>query len=219
MEGLIYKVQPYQENSRLLFVFTPKGKVTLLARGAQKVNDRTRIISQYLTHISFKEYPNKTFYTLAEAKLINEFSLIKENYHKTKQAALILEIIDILIIDHIDFKMVFESALSALKESDIRVSSLSFALKILKPLGYDLNLVADGRPVKGISIEKGGLVYSKEPESIDLETKEAILLLKLYYLPYNEHGIYEVDAIKAIEQFIQRYYEYHLNIKLKNLKT
>ncbi len=218
MEGLIYKVQPYQENSRLLFVFSPLGKITLFARGAQKVNDKTRILSQFLTHISFKEQRNKTFYTLSEGKIINEFHLLKEDYHKTKQAALILEIIDTLVIDHINYQMIFDDMILALNQSDMRVSSLSFALKILKPLGYELNLIADGRVVKGISIEKGGLVYDKEVESVDLDTKDAILLLKLYYLPYNEHGIYEIDIIKKIEQFIKKYYEYHLNLRLKNIE-
>ena len=43
MEGLIYKVQPYQEHARLLFVYTPKGKKTLLAQGSQKLNSENRI--------------------------------------------------------------------------------------------------------------------------------------------------------------------------------
>ena len=36
MEGIIYKIQPYLESSRLLFVYTQQGKMTLLAKGAQK---------------------------------------------------------------------------------------------------------------------------------------------------------------------------------------
>ncbi len=218
MEGLIYKVQPYKETSRLIYVFTPEGKVTLNAKGAQKLTDKSRVISQYLSHISFKEQKNKTFYILSEPKLLNEFKELKNDYHKTKQAALILEIIDQLIIDHINYKDVFDDMISALNEKDIKVSSLSFALKILKPLGYALDLNADGRQIKGVSIEKGGLVYKNESFAIDLDTKDAIFLLKLYYLPYNEHGIYEIDIIDKIELFIKKYYQYHLNVTLKHLK-
>ena len=218
MEGLIYKVQAYKETSRLLFVFTPIGKITLLAKGAQKVTDKSRVISQYLTHISFKEQQGKTFYTMQDPKIINDYANIKKDYHKTKQAALILEIIDTLLIDHIDYKHIFNEVILALNESDIKVSSLSFALKILKPLGYQLDLDADGRSIKGVSIEKGGLIYKNEPFSIDLNTKEAVFLLKLIYLPYNEHGIYEIDILDKIEQFIKKYYQYHLNVTLKHLK-
>jgi DNA repair protein RecO (recombination protein O) len=217
MEGLIYRVQPYQESSRLLFVFTPKGKITLLARGAQKLKEKSRVLSQFLTHISFKEQDRKTFYTLSEPKIINEYQELKNDYHKTKKAALILEIVDQLVIDHINYKLIFEDMILALNEKDINVSSLSFSLKILKPLGYELNLTADGRTIKGISIEKGGIVYQEEQESIDLNTKDALSLLKLYYLPYNEHGIYEIDTLTKIEEFIKKYYQYHLNINLKNM--
>ena len=196
MEGLIFKVQPYKETSRLLFVFTPVGKVTLVAKGAQKVTDKSRVISQYLTHISFKEQKDKSFYTMQEPKIINEFSILKADYYKTKQAALILEIIDQLMIDDLNYKDIFNDAILALNEKDIKVSSLSFALKVLKPLGYALNLDADGRQIIGLSIEKGGLVYQNEVFPIDLNTKDAIFLLKLYYLPYNEHGIYEIDILE-----------------------
>ncbi|BCR35542.1 DNA repair protein RecO [Mariniplasma anaerobium] len=217
MEGLIYRVQPYQESSRLLFVFTPKGKITLLARGAQKLKEKSRVLSQFLTHISFKEQDRKTFYTLSEPKIINEYQALKTDYHKTKKAALILEIIDQLVIDHVNYKSIFDDMILALNENDINVSSLSFSLKILKPLGYELNLTADGRTIKGISIEKGGLVYQGEQESIDLNTKDALSLLKLYYLPYNEHGIYEIDTLAKLEEFIKKYYQYHLHITLKNM--
>lgn len=217
MEGLIYKVQPYQESSRLLFVFTPKGKITLLARGAQKLKEKSRVLSQFLTHISFKEQVNKKFYTLSEPKIINEFQMIKTDYHKTKKAALILEIIDQLVVDQINYRLIFEDMILALNQNDIHVASLSFSLKILKPLGYELNMTADGRTIKGISIEKGGLVYQGEQESIDLNTKDALSLLKLYYLPYNEHGIYEIDTLTRLEEFVLKYYQYHLHITLKNM--
>ncbi len=218
MEGLIFKVQAYKETSRLLYVFTPQGKMNLIAKGAQKVTDKSRVISQYLTHISFKEQKDKSFFTLQEPKIINDFSMIKTDYHKTKQAALILEIIDTLMIDHLNYKTIFSEVITALNQSDIKVSSLSFSLKILKSLGYALDLNADGRQIKGISVEKGGLVYQNESFTIDLDTKDAIFLLKLYYLPYNEHGIYEIDILDRIEYFIKKYYQYHLNVTLKHLK-
>ena len=98
------------------------------------------------------------------------------------------------------------------------VSSLGFALRMLQSLGVGLSLKPDGRMIRGVNIEKGGLVYQDEDDIIDLDVKEAIILLKLYYLPYNEHGIYEIDTLKAIKIFIQKYYQYHLQTTLKNLK-
>ncbi|MGE4320790.1 MAG: DNA repair protein RecO [Acholeplasmataceae bacterium] len=218
MEGIIYKIQPYQESSRLLFVYTPIGKLTLLAKGAQKLNQKTRVISQFLTRLSF-DMPatQKTFITLKNPVVIEDYQEIKNDYKMTQYAALILEIVDKFMIDIESHQMIYDEVVKALSFNDIKRSSLSFALKILKPLGYALNLSADGSVVKGVSIQKGGLVYENEAYSADLDTKDAISLLKLSYLPYNEHSDVLDDSIQRIEYFIKRYYEYHLHTTLKNL--
>lgn len=217
MEGLIYKVQPYLESARLLFVYTPNGKKTLLARGSQKINQSSRVLAQFLTHIEFKDQ-NKSFVTLAEAKIINDFSEIKKDYAQTKSAALILEVIDQLIVDNYNHQAIFQEMMLALSSNNMVVSSYSFALKILKPLGYELNLNADGRNVLGINIEKGGLVYKGETDIIDLDVKESIILLKLYYMPYNELEDQDALVLNKIKEFILKYYQFHLQTTLKNLQ-
>ncbi len=218
MEGVIYRVQPYQEHARLLFAYTPKGKITLIARGSQKMKASSRVIAQFLTRLSFTAIERKTMYTLKEPKLLDEFKVIKEDYHQTQAAALMLEIIDKFVVEDADHNMLYHSLIKALSASDVLVSSLAFALKMLQPLGVGLTLKPDGRVVRGVSIENGGLVYEGEDGFIDLDVKAATPLLKLYYLPYNEHGIYEIDTLAEIKSFIQKYYQYHLQTTLKNLK-
>ena len=217
MEGIIYKVQPYQEHARLLFVYTKHGKKTLLAQGSQKLNNQNRILSQYLTQIEFKD-SEKSFVTLAEAKIINDFSKIKEDYTLTKQAALMLEIIDQLVVDNYHHQEVSRDLIEALSSEHLGISALSFALKMLKPLGYPLDLNADGRKVLGVNIENGGLVYQNELDIIDLEIKEAIILLKLNFIPFEDLEVYETDSLDKIKEFILKYYQYHLQTTLKNLK-
>lgn len=217
MEGIIYKIQPYQESSRLLFTYTPLGKITLLARGAQKLTQKTRVIGQFLTHVSFDVTPGKTFMHFKNPKLLDDYALIKDDYDLTKYAALMLEIIDKFMIDIENHEEAYNELIQALAQKHIKLTSLSFALKMLKMLGYGLHLQADGRNVRGISIIKGGLVYENEAYAIDLDTKDAISLLKLSYLPYNELNEDLDDSIHSIEAFISRYYAYHLNTKLKNI--
>jgi DNA repair protein RecO (recombination protein O) len=217
MEGLIYRVQPYQENARLLFVYTPKGKKTLLAQGSQKMNQVSRVLSQFLTHIEFKE-SEKTFVTLSESKIINDFSRIKSDFHQTKSAALILEIIDHLIVENYSHQVIFNEMMLALTSEKIHEASMSFALKILKPLGYPLDLSGDGRKIKGINIEKGGLVYQGELDYLDLDVKDAIILLKLTLMPYTELESLEKEVLYKIKAFILKYYQFHLQTTLKNLQ-
>lgn len=217
MEGLIYKVQPYLESARLLYVYTPMGKKTLLAQGSQKVNHQNRILAQYLTHIEFKDQ-EKSFLTLSEGKIKNDFQEIKMDYHKTKSAAVILEIIDQLMIDQVSHSLMFNEMMNALHAKHIQEASLSFAIKVLKSLGYPLDLSPDGRIISGISILKGGIVYEDEPDTNDLGTKDAIALLKLSLIPYAELMPMEPETLSTLKSFILKYYQYHLQTTLKNLQ-
>lgn len=217
MEGIIYKVQPYQEHARLLFVYTMIGKKTLLAQGSQKLNHPNRILAQYLTQIGFKDQ-DKSFLTLSEAKIINDYAQIKEDYKLTKSAALMLEIIDLLIVDSYDHQEIYQSLIKALQSKQLEIATLSFALKILRPLGYPLDLNADGRKVLGVNVEKGGLVYQGDPDIIDLDVKESIVLLKMNFIPYQDLEAYEIETIAKIKSFILKYYQYHLQSTLKNLQ-
>lgn len=217
MEGIIYKIQPYQESSRLLFAYTPHGKVTLLARGAQKLTQKTRVIGQFLTKVSFDETMHKTFMHFKNPKLLNDYQYIKEDYQQTRYAALMLEVIDKFMIDIENHEKIYHELTDALDQKHIQIAAYSFVLKVLQILGYGIHLKADGRVVKGVSIEKGGLVYKNETYASDLDTKEAITLLKLYVLPYNELNDIDDQSLKRIESFISKYYAYHLHTTLKNI--
>ncbi len=217
MEGLVYKVQPYLESARLLYVYTPVGKKTLLAQGSQKVNSAQRILAQYLTHIEFKDQ-NKSFLTLTEAKIKHDFATLKTDYAKTKSAAVILEIVDQLMIDNVNHEKIFQEMMGALTSERIHESSLSFGIKVLKTLGYPLDLSPDGRVIQGISITKGGITYEDEPYLSDLDIKDGIELLKLSVMPYQELMPIPLEILNRLKTFILKYYQYHLQTTLKNLQ-
>lgn len=217
MEGIIYKVQPYQEHARLLFTYTKEGKVTLLAQGAQKMNQSSRILAQYLTKISFKE-SKKSFTALQEGKIINDFHDVKQDFYRTKSAALMLEIIDRLVVDNQNHLLIYHELECALESKNLELSSLSFALKMIQEFGYGLHLSPDGRKVKGVSISKGKLIYQDDNDPIDLETKDAITLLKLLLMPYQDLQLETQMSLTKIKEFIIKYYDYHLQTTLKNLQ-
>lgn len=218
MEGIIYKVQPYQEHGRLCFTYSEHGKVTLLAQGAQKVNQSIRILAQFLTKISFKETLNKTFYPLQEGKIVNDYPLIKNDFKLTQASALMLEIIDRIIVDNSNHKKIYQELSYALDSKCVEVASLSFSVKMMNELGYGLDLFPDGRKVKGVSIEKGRLIYQEEEAFVDIETKDAVSLLKLSVMPYEALDVESFDNLAKIKEFILKYYSFHLQTTLKNLQ-
>lgn len=217
MEGLIYKVQPYKENTKLLFIYTMEGKRTLVAHSALKLNHPNRILSQYLTLIAFKDQ-KKNMMGLSDAKLIDSFESIKSDYEKTQSAAIILEILDKLVDESLHHAIIYPMAKKALMAQSITVSSLMFAIKIQKQLGYQIDLSPDGRTIKGINIEKGGLTYEGESYRIDLDTQRAIDVLKLNALSFDDEITLSIESMNALKHFMYNYIEHHLQTPIKNLK-
>ena len=107
MEGLIYKTQPYLENDRLLFLYTPQGKITLIAKGSQKMTSNIRNVAQYLNLISLKEVPNKTMYTMIEGKTINDFNHIKTNFDDTVLASILFDLLA-FVADNDQHSIIYE---------------------------------------------------------------------------------------------------------------
>jgi len=129
-----------------------------------------------------------------------------------------LEIVDQLMIDNVPHEKVFKEMMDALHASRIHEASLSFAIKVLKPLGYPLDLSPDGRVITGISIIKGGIVYEGEPYVNDIDVQSAITLLRLSVMPYSELMPIHPDTQSTLKSFILKYYQYHLQTTLKNLQ-
>ncbi|NLK12379.1 MAG: DNA repair protein RecO [Candidatus Phytoplasma sp.] len=214
LKGLIYKVMPYKENSKLVFVYTKKGKLTLVAQGAQKVNHNDRILTQYLNLIEFDE-KEKNMYRLSNGKLLNEHTHIKNDYHQTKKTALMLEIIDKIITENDEHTLIYQNLIEALET--LETGYLSFAVKILPIIGYHLNLTPDGRKVKGFSLLLNRLIYEDESHPISLDVKETTELLKLYF-PYQSDKIGKLEKIKKLESFIYQYYQAYTQTELKTLR-
>ena len=217
IEGIIYKTQAYKESARLLFTYTPQGKVTLIAQGAQKMNHPYRVLGQYLTMISFQE-SQKSMLTLKDAKLLNTYKEIKDDYDTLKYASLILEIIDHLVIEDMPHDTIFSHVKAALLGQDLKTASLSFAFKMLKIFGYEINLKPDGRKVLGVNIEMGGLFYEGESEIMDLDVTHATHLLILTGYPYDKLEALTEASYQTLKNFILKYVQFHLQTTLKAIK-
>ena len=215
MDGLVYKVQTYQENSKLLFVYTNKGKYTLISKGSLKMNSSTRIVSQYLTLISFEE-SNKKMFTLKNSSIVDDYSNIKNDYQMTKNAASILEVLDKLIYDEFEHEKIYIEATNALN-GNLSYSHITFLIRILFYLGYAPNIRGDGRKVVGMNAEFGGIIYQGENHYLDLNYDETVLLLRLVS-KNNEEIMIDKKLIEKLIYFIVKYYQYHLQISLKTLQ-
>lgn len=216
MIGLIYKTQPYQESNRMLFAFSERGKITLIARGSQRLSSDLRLMSQYLTLIEF--YDNgKSMQPLRDAKLIDEFKTIKEDFTKTKYAAIMLEAIDKVYDTEINHQAILQELLEALASPNLKEATLSFLIKFASEVGYRPNLLADGRKVVGFNLEHGSLVYEDSALKSDLNVRHLIILMKLLNLSIEKLEPIGGSDYEEVKNFIKKYYEYHLRVSLKNI--
>lgn len=211
VQGLIYKVALYKDFSKIISVYTLEGKKTLIAKGSQIITNPYRILTEYLNLIEFENKPNVLFLVLNKVVLLNDFSNIKKSYKNIKKASLILELIEKTITDNDKHFVIFGEILKALQF--LETGYLSFALRLLNFLGYRIDFKNNFYNIKGISINPGRIINNQDQKRIDLNVDQTQELFDLC-------SSYQTQKIKdknSILNFIYNYYDYHLDIKLKNL--
>ncbi|MDR2822369.1 MAG: DNA repair protein RecO [Acholeplasmatales bacterium] len=218
MEGICYKIMTYLESSKILYVYTEKGKFSLVAKNAHQMKSDLRTVSQYLNKIEFKE-PKGTMGSLIDVTLIDNFLIHKDSLEKIKTIATMFEVIDYILTPDCDNKKIYELVVTTLEKLEIELYVLSFLLKVLTYLGYKMDLVPKGdyRLVMGFSIKKGGLVYPDDNYQVDYDLDFMAIIIKLLVLDdSNISSINELEFGK-IKNFIRDYYRYHLEYDFKNL--
>ena len=211
-KGLIYKTQDYKESSKLLFVYTPSGKITLVASGVKSYKHEFRVLSQYLTEIEFA-YQDKDMYPLSKAKLVEEFTDLKKGYSMLSKQALILEIIDHLVTVDLDHEKIYSLAIEMLRQP---YGYMIFALKLLFAFGYRLNFIGD-EPT-GFSIKNASVTTLNQSEHPDIDLETTIQIAALYFYKTGDSIQLDAPKMRHIEQFIKTFYRYHMEYDLKGLK-
>jgi DNA repair protein RecO (recombination protein O) len=216
IEGLIVKVMPYLESNRLLYTYTPLGKVTLHAKGSQKMTSQLRVASQYLTHIEADFVKKEGLIPVSQLKIVNDFQSIKNSYESMSEVALLLELIQQCIGEDAPHQSIFQDLMIILNSPYLKEVSLRFMIRILHVIGYDLNLTGDGQDVIGFHIPTASLIYFGDSKTSDISMEDLILLLQLKYTNYDTILKISDTQLKSIKSFLIDYIEYHVHIKIKN---
>lgn len=212
-EALIYKVQEYRESSKLLFVYTPHGKYTLVARGAKNYKNNFFHLADYLNLIEVELDITKSMQTLKKGKLINSYENIKNDYNDFKIISKVLSVIDRLIVNIEHEDKIFKLILTLLLYYNKWIAYLSLLIKLTYALGYRLTFRND--EIKGFNLKLGRTISKKEDLRCDLNLEET-LFLKLIYYSKEEPDIPEV-YINKLYNFIQEYYLYHLDYRIEKI--
>ena len=95
LTGIILKQSPAGENNRRVVLLTKeRGKIVAFARGARKQGSKLGAATNTLAFGTFKLYPGREAYTLADAEIKNYFEELMSDYMGAYYAMYFAEIAD-----------------------------------------------------------------------------------------------------------------------------
>lgn len=107
-EGIVIKRRNYGEADRILTILTKDhGKLSVKATGVRKITSRRSSHIELLNHVAMGLYKVNTFPVLTEAKMIEDFAPIKNDFNKVGLAYHLCELVDGLCPDNQENSRVF----------------------------------------------------------------------------------------------------------------
>lgn len=107
-EGIVIKRKNYGEADRILTLLTKDyGKLSVKATGVRKITSRRSSHIELLNHVAVGLYKGNAFPVLTEAKMIDDFSAIKNDFTKVGLAYHLCELVDGLCPDEQENSKVF----------------------------------------------------------------------------------------------------------------
>lgn len=230
VSAFILKTLPYKENDRLVYTYTKEyGKITLLARGVNKLTSKNRAALQEITLVEMTFIPKKGICTLIRASINEFYSLLKEDLTLQIYSSYFMEFFYKLEENEPNASMysTLQLALDKLMQGyPPKLIYGIFNLRMLKDLGIGLEVNCCARckevkPIKTISIYDGGFIcyecFKKDEESMD---KEVLKLFRHLYLLSFER-IDEIhyslalldEVVEIIELFVDEYSGIYFNTK------
>lgn len=208
--AFIYKVQDYQESSKLLFCYTPYGKKTLIAKGAKNYKNAYHSFTDYFTLLECELSETKTMESLRKGKLLNDYTHYK-TLSNSKYLKGFTEAINNLVTDDLAHERLFKMLLILLDFENLELALTTFYVKLTYALGYELTFYKND--YKGFNLKLGKTVLKNESLSVDLNLEETNILKEIYFM--KEEIKIDNGILSKIKQFVASYYKYHLDYKIE----
>lgn len=226
IRGIVLKTIDYKESSKIMYIYTKEGLVSVLIHGSNKMKNRHLNMNRLLNLIDIY-VSGKNLLTFRDGDIVKSYQSIADDLEKYTYTTHILELIYSFSSHQHDHEKLFNFLIKIfdiVNESSNYIPYLNMIeLKLLYLLGVNPSLkkcvACDKTTNLSFSITEGGLVcpdHLKNPYRI---SNQAIkLLTRLYYFDLSIDKLEEIELsnIKEIRFLIDKYYEYHLNVKTKS---
>lgn len=231
--GIVLKTIKYQDNSKILYILTEDGLMSVLSRNSLNLKSKNYAYSKENLLIEFDvhESNKNTFDIITTGKVVNNFYSINTDYQKLLVSVEIL----CLTYDYVNFidqkNKLFGLVESILVKLDTEKYSENklylfytfiFKLKLLYLLGIGLNLnsCSDCGSENIVGIDNETLTFKCNKHSQN-RNKELVEVLRILYLGkvemFNEEILKSLEVFMTeIKQFINVYYDKFLTVNKKS---
>jgi DNA repair protein RecO (recombination protein O) len=225
-EGIIVKTQIYQESSKIVWILTQDSLSSYLIRGCLNTKSHNYVYSQELTKIRFQvsEKSQNKFPIITNGEVLSNYTSIKTNIDKMKQAIIMLDTINQLG-DHIDDKNTLYHFLALtldyINQNYHPYYLQIFRIKLLYLLGIGpifSKCVNCGSIVDGGSFDlyNGGMVCDDcKNSTLKYYDPDIVLIARFLYLTKMEYLPFDVvskipNYNSEVSAFVDAYYDHFL---------
>ncbi len=215
-EGIVLSEIDYKEASKIVNLYTEKGKIGVKALGSKKIKNGLLGFTTTGNTVSFVT-TDKEVYTLIEYDIIDSIMKHDLDINEMKELGVILYIINMIPADspHDKIYPFVKDIISNIKNINIDKLLSIFLIKMLYPFGISPNLKScvkcqNNHDLIAFDIAYGGALCKN---CID-KTNNIEIWNEYYYGKKNLNEYSDTDFSFLLNQ-IKNYYSYHLNIRLK----
>ena len=228
IKGIIINEYPFEDNSKIINIFTEDKLIGVLAKGAKKIKSPFFSSTSRFSYGEFDiVYKENGLSTLKDASILNNFSTIKKDIVKISYATYITELSSKVYKNDINkniYKLYLLSMDKINNNYNPRIITIILRLKLLEFLGISPILdrcatCGSKHNIITISSYFGGYLCKYCYRNEKLALPNTIKLIRMLYLvdisKITKLEIKE-EILKELEEFIDDYYERYSGIYLKS---
>ncbi len=229
IEGIVIRRMDYKETSKIVFLYTSRGKKSFVIHGANK------ILSPYLSQTEILNLidvfvQGKGLMIGKEIETLNGYREIKEDLEKYTYLLHLAEILWHVSDADIDHERLYGFFLKVLDRTKATKNYIPyiymFEVKLLYLLGiqpeFSRCVICHSEKIAAFSVRDGGCVCEKHLPLGETFSKEAALELGKLYRFDIDKGIpdcLDEETAMVIRKLLDSYYLYHLELKTKVRET
>ena len=226
VEGIVCRVLDYKDSSKILYIYTKFGQISIIARGVKKLSSLSRNLSQIGNIISFMD-SGKDLATLKDGELINDFESIHFDLETFTYLSHMLELAYHVIDHQSNHQKMYnfmERLMKMMNEGmDAEIISIIFELKLLHFLGYGLNFKGCNQCDSDdlvFSVSDGGLICKRHmmPNSATFDEDIYTKMKAFYYMNIDQYYIVNLSHNERImmRHILDLLYDEYVGYKSKS---